>query len=153
MKKILNTFFGIFKYFVFFLSLSITVYIVLGMYQRVDKDIIESSIIFLSYFILFFVYILNIILRQSIRENIFYNITSCLVFVTTLVVGFRSILDTNMILNSIMGYNINFSFFSDYIPFMNILMYGLIISNIFFMFTDVKMEENVIAKKVEIEVL
>lgn len=153
MKKILNTFFGIFKYFVFFLSLSITVYIVLGMYQRVDKDIIESSIIFLSYFILFFVYILNIILRQSIRENIFYNITSCLVFVTTLVVGFRSILDTNMILNSIMGYNINFSFFSDYIPFMNILMYGLIISNIFFMFTDVKKEENVIAKKVEIEVL
>ena len=123
------------------------------MYQRVDKDIIESSIIFLSYFILFFVYILNIILRQSIRENIFYNITSCLVFVTTLVVGFRSILDTNMILNSIMGYNINFSFFSDYIPFMNILMYGLIISNIFFMFTDVKKEENVIAKKVEIEVL
>ena len=122
MIKILNNFFSIFKYIFFFLALSITIYIVIGMFQKVDKDIIGSYTVFFPYFILFFMYMINIILRQNVRNNIFYNITSCLVFITTLVIGTRSILDKNMILNSIMGYNINFSFFNDYIPFMNILM-------------------------------
>jgi len=80
------------------------------------------------------IFFINIIFRQkSVNSNLFYNLTCCLVFSTTIVVGIRAICDTNMILNRVMGYNINFIYFSDYIAFMKILVYGLCISNILFM--------------------
>ena len=50
-----------------------------------------------------------------------------------------------------MGYNINFSYFNDFISFMKIMLYGLSLANIFFMIHE--KEEKPIATKIDLEVL
>lgn len=158
MKKIINILLLILKYILFLAAFALTFYIVLSMYRRLDKNMGDSISIFLPYGILLIIYFINIIFRQSsVNKNIFYNLTCCLVFLTTIVVGLRAIYDTNMIMNEIMGYNINFVYFGDYISFMKVLIYGLIISNVLFMVhlkgKKVENEEKPIAKKIEVEVL
>ena len=86
------------------------------------------------------------ILKHKQVNNLFYNITCSLVFLATIVVDLRSLFDTNMVLNEIMGYRINFNFYSDYIPFMTVMMLGLIVSNVFFILSK---SNKKIARKIE----
>lgn len=150
MKKILNTFFCFFKFILLILSFGISLYIILSMYKRIDKNIIESLPVFIPYIVLLLLFFINISLNQkTVNQNIFYNLTCCFVFGCVCMIGIRAILDDNMLLNEIMGYNINFSYFSDFISFMKIMIYGLIISNICFMIHE-KDKEEMIAKKIEV---
>lgn len=146
MKKIMNHLFLTVKFFLLVLAFGITLYIVLSMYKRVNKDIINSLPIFIPYIVLLLLFFINITLGQkSVNDNLFYNLTCCIVFSTICFVGLRSIFDKNMILNEIMGYNINFSYFSDFISFMKIMIYGLIIGNFSFM-----VHEKQIAHQIEV---
>lgn len=150
MKKILNTFFCFFKFILLILSFGISLYIILSMYKRIEKNIIESLPVFIPYIVLLLLFFINISLNQkTVNQNIFYNLTCCFVFGCVCMIGIRAILDDNMLLNEIMGYNINFSYFSDFISFMKIMIYGLIISNICFMIHK-KDKEEIIAKKIEV---
>lgn len=151
MKKIINTMLLGLRYILYLGAFAISFYIVLSMYNRLGKNMMESINIFIPYAILLIIFFINIIFRQkSVNNNLFYNLTCCLVFATTIVVGIRAICDTNMILNKVMGYNINFIYFSDYISFMKLLIYGLCISNILFM---ICIKEKIVQSKNNIEVL
>lgn len=149
MKNILNKLFMVLKFVLFIAAFSMCLYIVLTMYRRIDKDIINSIPIFAPYVILLLLFFINVSVGQkNVNKNIFYNLTCCLVFVCICLVCARSMFDKNMLLNEIMGYGINFSYFSDFIPFMKIMLYGLSISNICFMFHEKESEELKIAKKI-----
>lgn len=151
MKKIINTMLLGLRYILYLGAFAISFYIVLSMYNRLGKNMMESINIFIPYAILLIIFFINIIFRQkSVNNNLFYNLTCCLVFATTILVGIRAICDTNMILNKVMGYNINFIYFSDYISFMKLLIYGLCISNILFM---ICIKEKRVQSKNNIEVL
>lgn len=140
------------KFILLILGFGLSFFIILSMYKRIDKNIIESIPIFIPFILILFLFFINIIMNQkSVNSNIFYNLTCCLVFGCILVAGLRSVLDKNMLLNSIMGYNINFSYFSDFIAFMKIMLYGLSLANIFFMIHE--KEEKLIATKIDLEVL
>lgn len=153
MKKILNGMFFILKLLLLLLSIGITLYIVLSMYRRINKSIISSINIFIPYLLILILFMINIIFKQqNINKNLFYNLTSCLVFFVTILVGLRAIFDKNLLLNNIMGYNIDFMYFSDYIAFMKIMLHGLIISNVFFMLGNKNIKKEGI-KKIDIEVL
>lgn len=152
MKKILNGILMVLKLILLILGFGLSFFIILSMYKRIDKNIIESIPIFIPFILVLFLFFTNIIMNQkSVNSNIFYNLTCCLVFGCILVAGLRSVLDKNMLLNSIMGYNINFSYFSDFIAFMKIMLYGLSLANIFFMIHE--KEEKLIATKIDLEVL
>lgn len=152
MKKMLNGIFMFLKFILLILGFGLSFFIILSMYKRIDKNIIESIPIFIPFILILFLFFINIIMNQkSVNSNIFYNLTCCLVFSCIVVAGLRSILDKNMLLNSIMGYNINFSYFSDFIAFMKIMLYGLSLANIFFMIHEKK--EKPIATKIDLEVL
>lgn len=156
MKQMLNGIFSFLKWILFIISFGITFYIILSMYNRLNKSMIESIDIFIPFIILLILYFINLIFNQSnITKNVFYNLTSVLVFLTITLVGVRSICDKNMILNKVMGYGINFFYFSNFVSFMKILLYGLSISNIFFMIQKSKKVENnpikPIAKKISNE--
>lgn len=151
MKNILNVVFNVLKFILYFVSISLSFYIILTMYKRIDRNIIEAFTIFIPYIVLIVLFVINILFKQkNLTNNIFYNITCCLVLLTTVLVCIRTMFDKQMILNTIMGYNINFSYFNDYIPFMNIMMYGLIISNVLLMIRE---NEKPIAKKIDVEIL
>lgn len=152
MKKILNGIFMFLKFILLILGFGLSFFIVLSMYKRVDKNLVESIPIFTPYIIILLIFFINIIFGQKIvNRNLFYNLTCCLVFSCIVIVCLRAILDKNMLLNSIMGYNINFSYFNDFIPFMKIMLYGLSLANIFFMIHE--KEEKPIATKIDLEVL
>ena len=152
MKKILNGIFMFLKFILLILGFGLSFFIVLSMYKRVDKNLVESIPIFTPYIILLLIFFINIIFGQkSVNRNLFYNLTCCLVFSCIVIVCLRAILDKNMLLNSIMGYNINFSYFNDFIYFMKIMLYGLSLANIFFMIHE--KEEKPIATKIDLEVL
>ncbi len=135
MKKIINGLLSVFKWILLFATFGITFYIVLSMYDRVDKSLIESIDLFIPYIMLLILFMVNVFVKNApVNKNIFYNLTCCLTFITIIIVGLRAIYDKNMILNEIMGYGINFSYFSDFLSFMQILLYGLSIANILFLF-------------------
>lgn len=149
MVKIFNTLFFILKYILFIICFGFTFFIVLSMYHRIGKSMISSIYIFVPYVLLIIFYTINFSYRQEIiTKNIFYNVTSCLVFSTIGFVCYRTLFDQGMVLNKLMGYNINFSYFSDFLPFMQILIYGLCISNLLLILGQKK--EKPIARKVDV---
>lgn len=139
------------KFLLLLIAFGLSFYIVLSMYSRVDKGIMEAIPIFLPYILLIILFSINISLKQkSVNNNLFYNLTCCLVFFCICLVSLRAILDQNMVLNEIMGYNINFSYYGDFIVFMKLMMYGLLLSDIIFIFTNKKEKQKI---KNDIEVL
>lgn len=151
MRNILNKLFIVLKFILFIAAFSICLYIILSMYHRIDKNIVDSIPIFVPYVLLLLLFFINISAGQKcVNNNILYNLTCCLVFLCICLVGTRAMLDKNMLLNEIMGYGINFSYFSDFIPFMKIMLYGLSIANICFMFHEKESDELKIARKIEV---
>lgn len=137
MIKILNGIFRFLKYILWFVAFGMTFYIVLGMYTRLDKNMIQSISLFVPYFILIALFVINKLCHQDqIINNIFYNLTCCLALLTIIVVALRALFDTNMVLNKIMGYDINFFYFNDFLMFMKVMIYGLCIGNIFFLYRE-----------------
>lgn len=156
MQKILNTMLSVIRFILLLLSLGLTFFIVLSMYNRVGKSIFDSIPIFLPMIILLILFVINITFyHKKVLDSLFYNLTTCLVFSVICFICYRSIFDKNMILNRLMGYNINFSYFSDFIPFMKIMIYGLILGNIFLIISSLKdkyknADNELIAKKIEV---
>lgn len=150
MKKLINGMLLCLRYILFLAAFAISFYIVLSMYKRLNKNMIESLNVFIPYGVLLIIFFVNIIFRQkNVNNNLFYNLTCCLTFATTIVVGIRAICDTNMIINKVMGYNINFIYFGDYIVFMKLLIYGLCIGNILFMIS-IKEKETQVKNNIEV---
>ena len=150
MIKILNLIFSFLKFILLIISFGVSFFIVLSMDSRVGRSIMSSIYIFLPFVILLVLYTVNYLFHQkAVTQNIFYNITSVLVFTVINFVCYRAIFDKQMVLNEIMGYGINFSYFEDFMPFMQILIYGLIISNISFLVGNSKIK----SKNPKIEVL
>ena len=139
MKNILNTLFYFLKFLLLVSAFSLTLFIMIQMYQRLEKNFLESYRVFLPYLVIFVLFIVNIFARQTtVSKNLFYNITCFISFLTIIVVCLRAILDGNMILREQLGKNINFNFFDDFISYMKLMLYGLSIANIFLMFSSKK---------------
>lgn len=145
MKKVINIMLGVLKYLLLLVAFSASLFIVLKMNQRLGKSITDSINIFIPYGILLLLYILNFSLdRRAILDNLFYNLTSCLVFSTNLVVFYRAVFDYNMLFNGIQKMGVNFNYFNDYLSFNRIMLYGLIIADIIFMFIPNMKKKNTI---------
>ncbi len=151
MKKLLNVLFSFLKYILLLAAFGSTLFVVLKLYTRLEKDITQSLNVFLPYFVLLVMFVISFCLnREYVRKNIFFNITCCLVFGTNLVVIYRAIFDTNMLFNSIQKMGVNFNYFNDYLAFNNIMLYGLAVSNLVFMFIPNDMAAYKSVKKVKI---
>ena len=135
MKKVFNGLFYFLKFLSFLAAFSLSLLIIVQMYKRLGKNIVDSFNVFLPFLLILIFFVVNMVARQkSVTQNIFYNITCNLVFITIIVVGLRAMFDPNMVLREQLGRNINFNFFDYFIPFMKIMLYGLSISNVFLMF-------------------
>ena len=145
MKKIFNILFYVLKFILLIAAFGLTLFVLIRMNIRLDKGITDSLSNFIPFIILFILFIVNMILKQSsVIKNVFYNLTCCLVLSTIILVSLRSVLDTNMVLNGKYGYGIDFNFFDNFLAYINIMLYGLSIANIFFMFRekeDIKVEK------------
>lgn len=137
MEKIINGFFSILKFLLLLISFMVTFYIIMSMYQRLEKNIIECIPTMLPYVILLFLFILNFIFNhKSVNNCIFYNISCCFTFMVILFAAYRSIFDNTMVMILKLGYHVNFNYFADVIAPMKAMLYLLIIVNVILILID-----------------
>lgn len=135
MKKILNIMFIILKYILLLGAFAITLFIIVRMNARLSKSFSTVIPEFIPFLLIFLLFVINLLFKQKgVNNNIFYNLTSCIVFATIILVGYRAFADKNMVLNEKYGYGVDFNYFNTFIAYMKIMLYGLIVSNILFMF-------------------
>lgn len=149
MVKILNKICFHLKNIVLPITLIVTIYIVMYMFQRLEKELFGANFlefikIIAPYLLLIILSIINLFLKQeSVKENTFYNITSLLVVATISVFCYRALFDQNMLFWHKYGYNINFNYFSDQLAPIKVMLYGLSIANLLLMFSGlIKKEED-----------
>ncbi len=134
MIKIINAIFSILKVLLLLISFVFTFYIIIHMYQRLEKNMIDAISNFIPFVLLFILFAINIIFKQkSVNQCFFYNVTCCLVFVMLLFAVYRTFFDRNMIAIIRLGYDINFNYFADIIAPMKAMLYILSLSNVLLM--------------------
>lgn len=142
MLKILNKLLFTVKNILILISLSITIYIIVFMFQRLEKEIFGGSFIefllsVLPFFLLMILSIVNMTFKQhQVTDNIFYNITSFLVLSVIMIFCLRALFDQGMYFWHKYPHNINYSYFSDQLSAIKVMLYGLSLSNIIFMVTN-----------------
>ncbi len=142
MKKILNGLFYFLKFLLLIGAFGLTLFILVRMNIRLDKSVTTIIPEIVPFILILLVFIINFIFKQKgVTDNVFYNITCCLVFTTIIVASLRAIFDTNMVLNKKYGYGIDFNFFDNFIAYIKIMVYGLSIANLFLMFREKDKDE------------
>ena len=139
MTKIINKLLYILKNILFPVIFFATIYIVVFMFKRLEKDIFGANLmefiqIVLPFILLLILNLITIFLNtKEVKNNIFYNITSFLVMLVISVFCYRALMDKNMFLWYKYGYNINFNYFADQVAPIKVMLYGLSLSSILLM--------------------
>ena len=142
MIKILNGMLNVLKMIMLLVCFVFSFYIIINMYQRLDKNIVGAIANFIPFFLLFILFSINFIFKQeSVNQNTFYNITCILAFLMLGFAIYRTLFDKNMIIMIRMGYNINFNYFADIIAPMRIFLYSLSAANILLMISGANLEK------------
>ena len=137
MKKIFNYLFYGLKFLLLIGALGLTLFIMIRMNVRLEKSMTSIIPVLIPFVLLLIIFIINMIFKQKgVTDNIFYNLTCCLVLATIVCVTLRAVFDTNMVLNEKYGYGVDFNFFDNFVAYINIMLYGLSIANILFMFRE-----------------
>lgn len=140
MTKIVNGVLSFFKMFLLLISFVFTFYIVVNMYRRLEKNVIDAIFNFVPFLVLFLLFSINFIFKQkSVNNCLFYNVTCCLAFTMILFVIYRTLFDRNMIAMIRLGYDINFNYFADIIAPMRVILYMLCLSNVLLIVSDIKL--------------
>ena len=81
MSKIINGFLNVLKMFMLLACFVLTFFIIIKMYQRLEKDLFNSIFNFIPFVLLFILFCINFIFKQKqVTQNTFYNIVCILVF-------------------------------------------------------------------------
>ena len=124
------------------------------MFKRLEKDIFGANLfeflkVVIPFIILLILILVNSFLNiKTVKDNIFYNLTSFIVLITISIFCYRALLDQNMFLWHKYGYNINFNYFSDQIASIQVMLYGLSLANILLIIKDKLSVDKKVNKKV-----
>ncbi len=150
MIKIFNGLLNVLKMLMLLVCFVLTFYIIVRMYQRLEKDLIKSIFNFIPFFLLFILFCVNFIFRQKqVTQNTFYNVTCVMVFAMLGFAIYRTFYDKNMLVLTRLGYDINFNYFADIIAPMKVLLYGLSVSNILLIVSGIDFNKKKNTKKIE----
>ena len=154
MTKVLNRLCFHLKNIVILASLFATIYIVMFMFKRLEKDIFGANLMeFISIVLPFLVFIIislvNLFFKhETVKDNIFFNITSLITSITIGIFCYRAIMDQNMLFWHKYGYNMNFNYFADQLAAVKVMLYGLSIADIILIISgSIKIEEEKVNKK------
>lgn len=142
MRKFLNGLCYLVKHILYITATLGSFYIILFMFKRLDKSLIESLAFFTPFILLLLMFVINIVLGQKVViRNLFYNFTCCLVLGFITFACYRAIFDTNMLATYKLGYEINFNYFADLIRPIEVMLYGLVVANFLLIFSKEKKRE------------
>lgn len=137
MINIFNKIFNFLKILLLFVTFAFTTYIMIFMYQRLEKNVFgeyffEFFGVLLPFIILMFLFTINLSARQkSVNDNVFFNASCMVALLAILFFGYRTLFDQNMVYWGKDGYGINFSYFADQITQIKTMLYVIAITDIF----------------------
>ena len=137
MINIFNKIFNFLKILLLFVTFAFTTYIMIFMYQRLEKNVFgeyffEFFGVLLPFIILMFLFTINLSARQkSVNDNVFFNSCCMVALLAILFFGYRTLFDQNMVYWGKDGYGINFSYFADQITQIKTMLYVITIADIF----------------------
>ncbi len=138
MIKVLNAILSFLKIILLLVCFVFSFFIIINMYRRLEKDMVDAVFNFIPFAILFILFAINMIFRQkNVNGCFFYNITCCLVFGMILFAVYRTFFDRNMVVMIRLGYDINFNYFADVIAPMRAMLYILCVCNVLLMLEGV----------------
>ena len=149
MLKILNKILYILKNILLPITFVFTIYIIVFMFKRLDKELFGANFlefleIIIPFIILLILYLINSFLNiKTVKDSFFYNLVSFLVVITIFVFCYRAFFDNTMYLWYKYEYNINFNYFTDQIPPIKVMLYGLSLSNILLIIQNKLLKEKV----------
>lgn len=145
MKILLSKLFNIIKFILMFISFALILIGVLFTYKRLEKSLLESINIFLPFILIIILTVINMFNKKAkVNENILFNFTSILVFLSIIIIGLRSKFDTNMLLYHKYQINYNPSYLADNLSSIKVLLYCLAGSNIFLLIQPLFSEKEII---------
>ena len=136
MTRILNKLFYYLKNILLPILLVATIFIIMQMFQRLDKNpfganFFEFLEVIFPYILLIILLVVNIFLNnKEVKNNIFYNLVSFMVMLMITVFCYRALFDQNMLMWHRYKYQINFTYFTDQIAPMKVSLYLLAFANI-----------------------
>ncbi len=134
MKVFFSRLLGFLKYILLVVSFALVFYGIIVTYKRLDKSIIEALPIFIPFFVLFVVYIINLFIKSNIiRDNLLYNAVSIVAFAGIILVCLRAKFDTNMVLYYKYAIDFNPAYFADNLSVIQMMIYTLAGSNLLLM--------------------
>ena len=131
MEKILAKLFGFLKYLLLIIAFGLVFFGIMKTYARLDKSLVEAFDIFLPFALVLVMFIANLFVKNKhVNDNLFFNFVSVLAFLVIILVCFRALFDTNMILWS--KYNIEFNpaYFADNLSLVQALLYMVFGANV-----------------------
>lgn len=153
MRVFFSRLLGFLKYVLLIISFALVFYGIIVTYRRLDKSVIEALPIFIPFFVLLVVYIVNLFVKNNIiRNNLLYNAVSILVFATVILVCLRAKFDTNMVLYYKYAIDFNPAYFADNLSIIQMMIYTLAGSNVLLMLSTLFDEKKVkVVEKKEIK--
>lgn len=147
MKKILSKMFNILKFIMLFVSFALILIGILFTYKRLDKSLVEAIDIFIPFFLVLVLTVVNMIVKKAkVDENLLFNFTSVMVFVVIIIIGIRAKFDTNMLLYYKYQINYNPNYLSDNLSTVKVLLYCLSGANLFILLNSFFKEKNEVNK-------
>lgn len=130
MKNILSKLFYVLNYVLMFISFTLILIGILFTYSRLDKSLVGAITIFIPYILVVILMVVNLFNKKSnISNNLLFNLTGFLVFLTIIIIGLRAKFDTSILLYQKYKINYNPNFLADNLSTIRVLLYCLSASN------------------------
>lgn len=137
MSKILSRMFNLLKYLLLVVAFLIILYGVFATYKRLDKSLLDAIPSILPFILVFVIFVVNIFIKSNIiRDNLFFNFVSVLLFVVIIIIGLRAKFDTNMLIYYKYKVQYNPLYLSDNLSFIKISLYLLFATNLLYIISS-----------------
>lgn len=131
MEKILSKLFGFLKYILLIASFGLVFFGIIKTYVRLEKPLTDAIDIFIPFVFVLLMYIINMFKKNKyVTDNLFFNFVSVVVFIVIIIIGLRSLLDTNMILWHKYNTEFNPAYFADNLSLVTSLLYMIGAANV-----------------------
>ena len=97
MKKIINSFLFYSKIILLLIAFTLTLYIIFSMNAYYRRNVINIILVGIPLFLVLLMFVLSIF-KDTVKDNLFFNLASVLSIVAIIIIDYRTIFDSNMVL-------------------------------------------------------
>ena len=127
MKKIINSLLFYSKIILLLVAFTLTLYIIFSMNAYYQNNAVNILLIGIPLFLVLLMFVLSIF-NDNIKDNLLFNLSCFLAIVAIIIIDYRTIFDSNMVLW--IDSKMNFYYFSSTLKVVKLLSYLIFIGNI-----------------------